>query len=97
ETPQEREREARRATLGGAMTAAAQFFQAQLAGPGGAAARAYLDGRGLDADAIRRFGLGFAPDGRDALKRALAKQFPEALLIEAGLVRKAEDRPDSYD
>ena len=97
ETPQEREREARRATLGGAMAAAAQFFQAQLAGPGGAAARAYLDGRGLDADAIRRFGLGFAPDSRDALKRALGKQFPEALLIEAGLVRKAEDRPDSYD
>lgn len=97
ETPQEREREQRRATLAGAMSAAAQFFQAQLAGPGGTAARAYLDGRGLDADAIRRFGLGFAPDARDALKRALAKQFPEPLLIEAGLVRKAEDRPDSYD
>src|SRR6185312_590006 len=97
ETPLEREREERRATLGGAMTAAAQFFQAQLIAPGGAAARAYLDGRGLDADAIRRFGLGFAPDSRDALKRALGKQFPEALLIEGGLVRKAEDRPDSYD
>lgn len=97
ETPQEREREQRRATLGGAMAAAAQFFAETLRGPQGAAARAYLDGRGLDADAIRRFGLGFAPDSRDALKRALIKQFPEPLLIEAGLVRKAEDRPDSYD
>jgi DNA primase len=97
ETPQEREREQRRATLGGAMAAAATFFQAQLAAPGGAAARAYLDGRGLDGEAIRRFGLGFAPDARDALKRALGPQFSEALLIEAGLVRKAEDRPDSYD
>jgi DNA primase len=97
ETPQEREREQRRATLAGAMTAAAKFFEAQLAAPSGAAARAYLDGRGLDGEAIRRFGLGFAPDGRDALKRALGPQFPEALLMEAGLVRKAEDRPDSYD
>jgi DNA primase catalytic core len=97
ETPQEREREQRRATLAGAMTAAAQFFAASLAGPLGGAARAYLDGRGLDAEAIRRFGLGFAPDSRDALKRALGKQFPEPLLAEAGLVRKAEDRPDSYD
>ena len=57
-------------------------------------ARPISRGRGLDAEAIRRFGLGFAPDGRDALKRALGKQFPEALLIEAGLLRKAEDRPD---
>jgi DNA primase len=97
ETPQEREREQRRATLQGAMAAAAQFFAAALTGPQGAAARAYLEGRGLDAEAMRRFGLGFAPDGRDALKRALGKQFPEALLVEAGLLRKAEDRPDSYD
>jgi DNA primase len=97
ETPQEREREQRRATLQGAMTAAAQFFADALAGSQGGAARAYLDGRGLDAEALRRFGLGFAPDSRDALKRALGKQFPEPLLIEAGLVRQAEDRPDTYD
>jgi DNA primase len=103
ETPQEREREQRRATLQGAMAAAATFFADNLRGPQGNAARAYLDGRGLDGEAIRRFGLGFAADSRDALKRALAKQFPEPLLIEAGLLRKppdqvrGEDRPDSYD
>jgi DNA primase len=97
DTPQQRERDQRRATLAGAMTAAAQFFAAQLAGPPGAAARAYLEGRGLDAEAIRRFGLGFAPNGHDALKQALAVQFTEPLLIEAGLVRRAEDRPDTYD
>lgn len=97
ETPQEREREQRRATLQGAMAAAASFFAETLRGPQGGAARAYLDGRGLDAEAIRRFGLGFAPDSRDALKRALGKEFPEPLLIEGGLLRKAEDRPDTYD
>ncbi len=97
ETPQERERDQRRATLARAMTAAAQFFTAQLAGPQGAAARAYLEGRGLDVEAVRRFGLGFAPNSHDALKRALAAEFPEPLLLEAGLVRRAEERPDAYD
>jgi DNA primase len=97
DTPQERERDQRRATLARAMTEAAEFFAAQLAGPQGAAARAYLEGRGLDAEAVRRFGLGFAPNSHDALKHALAAQFPEPLLIEAGLVRRAEERPDVYD
>ncbi len=97
ETPQERERDQRRATLASAMTAAAKFFAAQLAGPQGAAARAYLEGRGVDAGTIRRFGLGFAPNSHDALKHALATQFPEPLLIEAGLIRRAEERPDIYD
>ncbi len=36
-----------------------------------AQARHYLEGRGLDEATIRRFRLGFAPDRRDALKRAL--------------------------
>jgi DNA primase len=97
ETPQERERDQRRATLATAMTAAATFFAAQLAGPQGAAARVYLEGRGVDAGAVRRFGLGFAPNAHDALKHALATQFPEPLLIEAGLIRRAEERPDVYD
>jgi len=97
ETPQERERDQRRATLTEAIAAAAQFFSAQLAGPQAAAARAYLAGRGVDAEAVRRFGLGFAPNAHDALKRALAAQFPEPLLVEAGLLRRAEERPDAYD
>ena len=97
ETPQERERDQRRATLAQALAAAAAFFAAELAGPHGAAARAYLADRGIDAEAIRRFGLGFAPNAQDALKRALLPQFPEPLLIEAGLVRRAEERPDAFD
>jgi DNA primase len=97
ETPQEREREQRRATLYGALTAATGHFEANLAGPRGQGARAYLEGRGLDAGAMQRFHLGYALDARDDLKRALAKDFPEPLLIEAGLIRKAEDRPETYD
>ena len=31
-----------------------------------------------------RFRLGFAPESREALKRALAGKIPEALLVEGG-------------
>lgn len=87
-TPEERERAQRQTTLRGALEAAAQWFEEQLHGPAGREALAYLGKRGLDLDTIQRFRLGFAPDRRNALKQALAKTFPEPLLIEAGLLRK---------
>jgi DNA primase len=97
DTPAEREREERRATLQQALAAAAAFFEAALAGPHGQTARAYLQQRGLDGDTIRRFHLGYAPDSRDSLKRTLAKDFPEALLIEAGLLHRRDDGSDAFD
>ena len=89
-TPEERERAQRQTTLRGALDAAAQWFEEQLYGAGGRDALGYLERRGLDADTIRRFRLGFAPDRRNALKQALSKTFPEALLVEAGLLRKPD-------
>ncbi|HEY0525550.1 MAG TPA: DNA primase [Stellaceae bacterium] len=98
ETPQERARAERQSTLTQAMEAAAVFFAETLFRPAGAAGLAYLRGRGLDDAAIRRFRLGFAPESRDALKRALGGgAFPEALLIEGGLLRKPEDGRDVFD
>src|SRR6478752_4914489 len=49
-------------------------------------AREYLTRRGLDEETIRRFRLGWAPDERQALRRSLGGDFPEALLHEAGLL-----------
>jgi DNA primase len=66
------------------MQAAQDFFVASLKGPGGEQARAYLASRGFPDRVQREFGFGYAPDSRTALKEALA-QFPEAMLIEAGL------------
>jgi DNA primase len=97
ESREERERAAREATLQGAVDAASAFFEKMLHGPEGGEARAYLERRGLDEATIRRFRLGYAPDGRDQLKRALAKQIPEALLIEAGLLRRPEGGGETYD
>ncbi|MDR2857764.1 MAG: DNA primase, partial [Novosphingobium sp.] len=67
------------------VTAAAQkWFVDCLAGSEGEKARAYLATRGFDAHTLQRFGFGYAPEGRQALKGAL-EQFPEPRLIEAGL------------
>src|SRR5262245_400845 len=52
-----------------ANAAAAAFFQAQLAGPAGTRARAYLAERGVGDAVVRRFGLGYAPGAGDALAR----------------------------
>lgn len=96
-SPEERQRAQRQATLRGALDAATVFFEEQLHGPAGREALAYLQKRGLDLDTVRRFRLGYAPERRDALKRALNKEFPEPLLVEAGLVRPGEEGRESYD
>ncbi len=88
-TPQERERAQQQKTLLEALEAAAAFYEACLASPAGTRARNYLAERGLDAETIRRFRLGWAPDDRQALRRGLSGDFPEALLIEAGLLRRS--------
>ena len=77
------------------MAAAQAWFVERLASDEGARARAYLATRGFDAHTVSRFGFGYAPDGRQALKAALG-QFPEEKLIEAGL-RIAVDEKEPYD
>ena len=84
-----------RDSLHDVMAAAQAWFVARLSAPEGERARAYLATRGFDAHTVQRFGFGFAPDGRQALKEAL-KEFPEAKLIEAGL-RIAVDDKEPYD
>ncbi len=89
-TPEERQRAQRQKTLLETLEAAAAFFEAQLWASAGSRARDYLQGRGLDEDTIRRFRLGWAPNERLALRRALAGDFPEPLLLEAGLLHRPE-------
>ncbi len=97
QTPQDRERAQRQKTRLEALAAAADFYEAQLWAPVGARAREYLTARGLDEETIRRFRLGWASDDRQALRRALAPEFPEPLLHEAGLLRTPEDGGQPYD
>jgi DNA primase len=96
-TPEARERASRDKTLHEASEAAAAFFQVQLQARAGTAARAYLERRGLDAAAIERFRLGYAPPGHGLLKQHLLRDFPEPLLHEAGLIGQREGQGDSFD
>lgn len=64
---------------------ATQFFQECLRRPEGANAREYLKGRGLDAEMIGRFRIGYAPDSGFQLRDALRREFDEDLLRASGL------------
>ncbi|WP_210260134.1 DNA primase [Hongsoonwoonella zoysiae] len=96
--PQAEKREQRRASLAEICEMAARFFQAEFATSSGTAARDYCARRGLKAETLKEFRFGFAPNGRDALKRHLiSKGVDEADMIEAGLVIKPDDGRASYD
>ena len=96
-SPEERREQQQRTTLVELHREAAAFFARQLESTSeGKAARGYLADRGLDAEAIARFGLGYAPSGGDALLRHLKAKYPEKVVELAGLAsRDASGRP--YD
>ena len=71
---------------------AVAFFQECLKRPEGARAREYLAGRGLDADTIARFRIGYAPDSGFLLRDRLKADFSEEVLRDSGLFSwKQED------
>jgi len=84
-----------RASLHDVMAAAQAWFVDNLASPAGAAARAYLERRGIAASVQREFGFGYAPDDRGAIAEALSG-FPKDMLIEAGLLIDVEGK-QPYD
>ena len=65
--------------------AAAVWFQEQLQSPEGAFAREYLTGRGVTADAIRTFRIGYAPDNFNGLRDKLAPMADAETLRASGL------------
>ena len=99
DSPEERERQKQRQTLYDVTEKAARFFEGQLRSPSGSHALGYLKGRDLTDDTIKRFRLGFAPDGRNVMKEALGKDaIDEGRMIAAGLIIQPDDKSrDSYD
>jgi DNA primase len=91
-------RDARRKTLYEVMELAAKFFEANLAGRGGAKARGYLADRGLDSRVQLKHRLGYGTSERFALKEYLGNQgVPVPDMVEAGLVIAGDDIPVPYD
>lgn len=89
--PRAAERAEKRAGLHDVMQAAQDWFVHNLNSNGGAGARDYLQSRGFNQHVIERFGFGFAPADRQAMKSALSN-FDERMLVEGGL-RIALDEP----
>jgi DNA primase len=88
-SPEERRENQQRAVLVEIHREAQSYFAKQLEGTlEGRAARAYLEDRGLDRDAITRFGIGYAPSGGDLLVRHLKGKYQERALVESGLVSR---------
>ena len=91
-TPQAAAEAAQRKSLYDVTEAACRWFEGELAKAGGEPAQRYLQGRGLKADTVKRFRLGFAPNSRGALLRHLkAEGIEEQDAIAAGLAKKNDD------
>ena len=83
---------AERETLLKIHESAAVWFQQQLATPAGARVRALIESRGVGAATTEKLRLGFAPPGRDPLKRALLDEgYSQHLLVRAGLLVQRDD------
>jgi len=96
--PKAQEKADRRGELAEVMEQAVQFYRLQLKTAQGAAAREYLDRRGLRAAAQERWGIGYAPDARHTLIGHFRdKGVDEAVVVEAGLAIKPDDGGAAFD
>ncbi len=97
-SPEERRENQQRALLVEMHREAQTFFTQQLGGTmEGKAARAYLEDRGLDRDAIARFGIGYAPSGGDALLRFFKSKYKDQVLVESGLISREQSGARLFD
>ena len=96
DTPEQRRRSAERDRVQQALELATMFYEEALRSDVGAAARHYLDRRGIAGDTIRGFRLGYSMPGWTQLLDELRRRgFSPSELEKAGLVVAGDSRP--YD
>ncbi|MBH2057148.1 DNA primase [Neisseria meningitidis] len=83
------ERKKKQQTLEETTAAAADFYAQQL--KFNPTAKAYLDKRGLSAEVIAHYGLGYAPDGWQPLAQVF-QLYPNTALVDTGMVIDNEGR-----
>jgi DNA primase len=94
DSPEARRAAARKHALYRANEQAAELFSSMLAeGREAADAREYIGARGISAESVATFGIGFAPGYRDFLLRRLsqARDLSPEILLEAGLATQGDD------
>ena len=94
--PEDAEKAEARKSLSEIMELVTKFYEVSLRAPAGQGARSYLENRGIRAETVKKFRLGFAPQGE--LIPAMAQRGVEvAALVELGLLRQYEDRPNPVE
>jgi len=94
-SPQEAQEAGLRRQLIDVHEAATQYFQQALNTPEAARAREYMTARGITAETIAKFRLGYAPDNFNEMRERLGKQFSEEVLRVSGLFSWKEQEDGS--
>ena len=94
-SPEEAEQSRQRAKLLELHEIAAAWFEEQLRSPEAAGAREYLTGRGVTAETIQKFRIGYAPDSFNALRDRLSRAAAPELLRLSGLCSSKEQADGS--
>lgn len=98
QTPQARAQTDHRQRLYELVEAAATYFSANLRSSAGNFARQYVERRGLTEETVSRFRIGYALEGRSALKGHLSKAgFSEREMIDSGMLIGGPDIKEPYD
>ena len=97
-SPEAAEAERQRLSLGAVLEAAQASYQRRLFLPEGRHALAYLRGRGLTEETIRRFALGWTGEGRGTLTADLGRDgvTPEQM-VDAGLMRRDDETGRTFE
>jgi DNA primase len=92
QSDEQRASSAERETLLKIHESAAAWFRQQLTTPAASRARGLVEARGVTAATGEQLNLGFAPPGRDQLRRAMLELgYSQATLLRAGLVVQRDD------
>jgi DNA primase len=92
-SPEEAQESRQRGKLLDLHEAATTWLEEQLRSAEGARAREYLSNRGLTADAIAKFRIGYAPDSFNAMRDRLQSTAPPDILRLSGLF-SSKEQPD---
>lgn len=96
--PQAQQKADRRTQLAKVMEQAVKFFRLQLNTAAAAEARAYLERRGLGAEVLDRWEIGYAPEQWQALWDHLkSKNIEDDLILGAGLAKPSSKGGKPYD
>ena len=75
--------------------AATQYFEAQLKAPASARAREYLTGRGVAAQTLAAFRIGYAPDDFNDMRERLKPHFGDEAMRASGLFTSSEKNEEN--